>query len=206
MDHGELEWVGEQIYRWAGIDDAFETVTPIGLAQRIFGPRAVRYFPKLADYAALVRAEALQFIAVRAGLPAWLVQEKVAHELVHAFFKREGHRSPQLEAECTSGGATLIMRPKPFAEEMASSTWEQLALRFETTQTSVVLRIAEITAEPMAVVTPEKVHARGPAQWDPHMIRRLARNPRIGVRAVRLTDDRKRIAVDARGAARLESA
>lgn len=82
-------------------------------------------------------------------------------------------------------GAAILLRRGPFLRALREGEpWHVLAERFGTTSTSVVLRSAELTGRPLAVVTPAHVYARGEARWpDEQTIRRWARHGAPGVRA-----------------------
>ena len=78
----------------------------------------------------------------------------------------------------------------------------RLARALETTESLAVLRLGEVTGEPIALVTPARVRLRGTAySWpsEPEL-RALASAPRVaGIRKVRLTDDPRRVVIRAVG-------
>lgn len=75
--------------------------------------------------------------------------------------------------------------------------WELLAELFGTDSTAVVLRAAELTGRPLAVVTPSRVYARGRAEWpDEQTLRAWARNGAPGLRRAVLRDDRRRVVLE----------
>ena len=70
----------------------------------------------------------------------------------------------------------------------------ELARLHKTTETLANLRIGEVLREPVAVITPQLVRARGEAQWpDERTLRAWGRRPGPGLVATWLGDDRKRV-------------
>lgn len=202
MDIGDLERVAARVRDRA---KAVGRESPLQLARAL--GIVVHLVANLRADGVLGRTPKGAVIGIRRSLPKLYRRHTLAHELGHWGLEEEGiPPAEHAEADCDYIGAALVMPQEEFRRELGEATLQQLAFRFTATETSAALRIGELTNEPVAVITPAKVYARGQAQWTPESIRRIAARPPIGVRAERLTDDRRRIFVDARDAARLESA
>ena len=120
------------------------------------------------------------------------------HEGAHAWFRREGRSGADTEAVCNAVAAALVTPSRAFASVVrdVGEDLPELARRFVTTESVVALRLGEVLYEPVALVTPHSVHARGPEDWawpDEATVRRVARNGRPGIRRTKITDARGRV-------------
>lgn len=185
MDPWDGEKAVEEIYRRAGAPDD-EAWLASRLARALGHP--VRTVGNMKALAKLSEGE----ILVRRTLPAAIAEWAVGHELGHLV----GVRSERL---CNFIGAAVLMRRRPFLAALGEhpDEWELLAELFGTDSTAVVLRAAELTGRPLAVVTPSRVYARGRAEWpDEQTLRAWARNGAPGLRRAVLRDDRRRVVLE----------
>lgn len=75
-------------------------------------------------------------------------------------------------------------------------SWSALAAAFRVRETCVALRAGEVTSEPVAVVTPTHVHARGDWPWPAEdVLRRMVRQRAAWLQVEQLGDDRRRLVV-----------
>lgn len=179
MEIGDLEGAAESIFFRAGVTNRAEIVSPIGLAQRILGPDAVRRVPRLQSVASLAKIGGRHVIAVRAGLEPQYEGHGVAHELAHLVEDLDGVTFT--EPECDYIGAAIMMPREVFLECVECDSIAQLAFNFVATQTSVVLRTAEVLGTSAEVVTPQRTYRRGRLEGP-------------GLRKIRLTDAKGRFA------------
>lgn len=193
MGPDELERVAESSY--------VEPAVPTKIA-RILGIE-VRWVPGLRTLGVLGKVAGKTVIAVRASLPFARRQHVVGHELGHLLLAREGVPvEEQREEWCDYIGAAIQMPRAIFRRRAreAQCNWTQLALDFHVTETSAALRVAEVSGDPMAVVCPHRVYARGEAQWpEETTLRRWARHGGPGIKTARLWDDRRRTVVRMEG-------
>lgn len=190
MELGDLERVAESGYETPGVPT--KVARDLGIE--------VRWVPHLRTLGASGRLAGRAIIAVRSSLSFVRRQFVVAHELGHYLLGREGvPSSEQREEWCDYVGAAIQMPRQAFRARAGEveRNWAQLALDFHVTETSAALRTAETTGEPMAVVCPHHVYARGEAQWpEETTLRRWARQGGPGLRTARLGDDRRRTVVE----------
>jgi hypothetical protein len=151
----ELELLAREIRRRAGLDeDDFELATKI--AARVLGPDAIALEPKLQGAAYLRRTfEGFQ-IVLNPG--AKDVRFHVAHELGEWALKSLAHfTGSELERERAANYiAAAILAPEPAVRRAHAQVGEKirtLAARFGMSQTSIVLRLAEVRGDERAVVT-----------------------------------------------------
>lgn len=190
VDTWEGEQAVEEIYRLAGAADD-EAWLPSRLARVILG-RPVRAVANLKPLARLEEHEGRREIVVRRTLPSPIAEWAVGHELGHLV----GIRSERMASYV---GAAILLRRAPFLRALTEGEpWHVLAERFGTTSTSVVLRAAELTGRPIAVVTPAHVYARGEAAWpDEQTLRQWARHGAPGIRRAVLRDEPRRVVLEA---------
>lgn len=187
VDTWDGEKAVEEIYRRAHAPED-EAWLASRLARAILG-RPVR---GVANLKALAKLTDDGEILVRRTLPAPIAEWAVGHELGHVV----GVRSERL---CNFIGAAVLMRRVPFLVALGEhpDEWELLAEMFGSDSTAVVLRAAELTGRPLAVVTPSRVYARGRAEWpDEQTLRHWARNGAPGLRRAVLRDDRRRVVLE----------
>ena len=184
-------------YRLAGSTDPNEVLYPSVIARRTHGPGSI----KRLRYPVLLGERGVSNGRPFYGIASWLrgaaFQFTVAHEHAHYLFDLDGFRPPQIELCCDYVAAALMLRRRPFVTAAMNHgrDFPMLAGVFETTQTMVALRIGEVFDVPVAVVA-KRVRARGPARWpDERELREVARRGAPGIARVRLTDDRRRVAL-----------
>jgi len=140
-------------------------------------------------------------IGVRASLPYARRQHRVGHEIGHILLVEAGvPTGPYTEAWCDFIGGALVLPRDQVRAVAALGALSEAAERIRTTETLVALRIGEVTGEPVAVVTPHTVYARGDVEWpDKGTLRRWSRSGRVGLRKWRLRDDPKRVVMTSDG-------
>lgn len=120
----------------------------------------------------------------------------ICHEL--AEWAMAQRRDEGIEGLADAAAAAILAPRQLFREALGAlgSDLPRLAHEFRTTETCVALRIGEVTAEPVALVSPQLVRVRGEDWCWPgeQEIRRLSRTDGAQLlRVVRLTDDSRRV-------------
>lgn len=196
----ELEHIAEAAYRDVGLDP--ERPHPTRLARALLGVDAVLRGPRpVATPAALVRVGESWRIVIGRSLPPLYALFAVAHELGHWLLRRHGLDDTD-EAAADYLGAALVAPRPAFRAAWRTKGCElaQLAEALHMTETGAALRLGEVLRVPLAVVAPHRVRVRGPEAWiwpaEP-TLRGWARRPAPGLRRVRLTDDPRRVVLEA---------
>lgn len=200
----ELEGIAGAVLREGGEPDD-EVPRLARLTKTLLGDRAVEYTPvRLPGDAALVRVYDEWRIYVRRGLPVERRAFAIAHELAEWWLKaREKYEREDVEDAANYVAAAILTPRSAFRLALSSvgSDFPRLAESFRVTETHAALREAEIRCLPRAVVTPARVRVRGPEEWswpDESTIRRWARGRTgPGLRKTKLTDDPRRVVLDA---------
>lgn len=119
-------------------------------------------------------------------------QHVVAHELGHDLLTMMGVEHHE-ESWCDYLGAAMILRRDAVRVPSTLADLSVMAASVRTTETLAALRVGEVYGEPVAIVTPGRVYARGNATW-PHepALRRWVPRPPPMVSVERLPDDRHR--------------
>lgn len=192
-----------EFYERLGVDPATPTST-FRLAKLKLGPDAIERAAQLVGAPArlfTVRGE--QRIAVNRRIPVAYQLHAVGHELGHLVLEENGYREDDVESVCDAFGAALLA-PMPAVRALLRAfgrDHEAIADEVVSTQTWAALRIAEVLGIPRAVLTPQRVYARGPETFEwcaEEELRRLAkaRSMRPGLARARLTDDPRRVVLD----------
>lgn len=194
LDSAELEGCVEELYTRAGYDDG-EIDTPARIARALFGEDCIHRVRLARSLGATGKLHGKPIIAVKAGLPSHVEQFVIGHELGHHALG--DYKGEDIETACDYIGAALMTRRKPFAwlARGKERDFRQLAFDFETTETMVALRVGEVLGLHVAVVTPRMVRARGGEWPDEQGLRELARKGALGLSRIKLTDDRRRVAL-----------
>lgn len=141
--------------------------------------------------AALVVIAGHQQVVVRRGTPAARARWLVGHELAHWYYQRLGYTGCDLEARCDAVGAALVA-PRMCvlaARRAVGDRPRELAAKLRTTQSLALLRVGEVTGEPVAVVRPAGALVRGDDWgWPELSYARAKRSRWPGVRKVRLDE------------------
>lgn len=203
MEQLELEGIAEALLREGGQED--DQAPRLGqLVTALLGPGAVEYAPiSLRGDGALVRIHDDWRIYVRRRLPLERRAFAISHELAEWWLRvRERYQGEDVEHAANYIAAAILSPRRAFrlALEDYGHEFAELARAFRVTETHVALREAELARLPRAVVSPALVRVRGPEAWvwpDEAVVRRWARGGARGVRKVRLTDDPRRVVLDA---------
>lgn len=201
MEQLELEGIAEGAYRDAGLDPERPNVAQ--LAKSLLGPNAIQRAPRpIGGPAALVRVNDSWRIILGRSVPKLYALFAVGHELGHWLLARHGYRGDDEERAADFLGGALLAPRRAFlaARRALGEDLPELAKTFSMTETGVALRLGEVERHPLAVVAPATVRVRGPEEWvwpDESTLRRWARRPAPGLRKVRLTDDPRRVVLDA---------
>lgn len=201
----ELEGIADGAYLDAGLDADQPHVAR--LARALLGPNAITKAPRpIHGPAALVRIGDEWRIVIGRHLPPLYAHFAIAHELGHYLLRQHGYDGDDEERAADFLGAALIAPRRAFlaARRAVGEDLPDLARAFGMTETAVALRLGEVCHVPLAVVAPQTVRVRGPEEWvwpDESTLRRWARGRvQPGIRKVRLTDDPRRIVLDAEDA------
>lgn len=198
-----MTWTGadaEEIAQWVRAKakvDSDQILSPRALAKRA-GVR-VQVAPRTGLWGdatfTMVRGRPTIWLAPK--LPIERATFAVCHEL--AEWALRSRRDPTIEQLADAAAAAILAPRNLFREALAhvGDDLPALAHVFQTTETCMGLRIGEVTAEPVALVSPKLVRVRGDEWgWPPaEEIRRLSRGaegPAL-LRLVRLTDDARRV-------------
>jgi len=198
----ELEGVAEVILREGGQEDD-EAPRLAKLVTAHLGAGAVEYASGLRGDGALVRVYDDWKIFVRRGLTIERRAFAISHELSEWWLRvRERYQGEDIEHVANSIAAAILSPRRAFrrAIEAYGGDFADLAAAFRVSQTHAALREAELANLPRAVVSPALVRLRGPDAWvwpDEAVVRRWARGVAPGLRKVRLTDDPRRVVLDA---------
>ncbi|MDB4946209.1 MAG: hypothetical protein JWP97_5743 [Labilithrix sp.] len=201
MELDDLEGIAERAYRDAGLDADKPHVTQ--LARALLGENAIHRGDRpVHGPAALYRVNKEWRIVLARSLPPLYAVFAVGHELGHWLLRRAGYAGDDEEAAADYLGAALIAPRRAFvsARRALGADIPALAAAFSMTQTGAALRLGEAFGTPLAVVSPRLVRVRGPETWtwpDEPTVRRWARAGAPGVRTSRLTDDPRRVLIDA---------
>lgn len=199
-DGADAEGLAKWIYDAAGFDMA-DPPGPVRLAKAL--EIDVKTAPRrhLWGHGTKVRIQGRRVIYVAPKLAPEHHAFAVAHEI--AEWQLDGREDDETEGLCDAVAAALIA-PAPAFRWMLDDHGPDLitlAEGFSTTQSCVALRLGEVTGRPMALVSPRLVRVRGddwgwPAEDE---IRRLsrARSLPTELTAVRLTDDPRRVFLQA---------
>lgn len=200
LDAADYETLGEAVYRLADWGDG--PAKPSQLIRKIYGAGSARVVHNLVEEASRSRVHGQTVFVVRKSLPAEYKQHRFAHELAHDICEREGVRFETVDEEetaCDRIGAAIHLRRAPFRQRLreVDADFRQLALDFQATPTSALLRIGETEETALAVISPSSVRVRGP-EWFQRLVARHGRGvlrlAHPGLRHVALAE-RGRIAV-----------
>lgn len=203
LSPAEVEALATDFYRRLG----FEPTTPIDtfrLARKLLGPGSIERGTSLVGIQARTFVlNGARKIAVNKRIPFPYQQHRVGHELGHIVFDELGYLDDDIESACDLFGA-CVMAPRPAVVAMLHAfgrDHQAMADEVGSTQTLAALRIAETLGIPRAVVTPERIYARGPDEFvwcSEEELRRLARSarPGPGIVLAKLTDDPRRRVLD----------
>lgn len=195
MDLADVHATAAAILRAAGYDEWDAPGAP-ALAKRLVGlDRVVRDGGR----AAAVSLHGLPLIQLpRRGTPAER-NFAIAHELAEWWLRRDGYEGERIEEVADAVAAALVAPRLAFAAAVREHghDYPALAELFCATESLVALRVGEVIGNPIALVAPLRVRARGePYEWPPEPeLRRVANaNPLpSGIVRARLRDDARRV-------------
>lgn len=197
----ELEGIAEAAYREAKLDLERPHVTR--LTRALLGSDAIQRGPRpISGPAALIRVGDNWRIVLARALPPLYAVFAVGHELGHWLLARHGYAGDDEErAADYLAGALLAPRAAFIAARRAmGQDLPALAKTFSMTETGAALRLGEVVRVPLAVVAPATVRVRGPENWvwpAESTLRSWAKRAMPGLRKVRLTDDPRRVVLEA---------
>ena len=170
------------------------------LVRALLGTPIARGPRPISGPAALVRVGPAWRIIVSSKLPPAYARFFVAHELAHWVLRDEG-LDDRDESEVDYLAAALLAPRCGFLSAVrAGLELPELAEQFGTTETGAALRIGETTGRPIVLVAPASVRPRGSESWvwppEP-TLRAWTRKDRPGVARVRLSDDPRRVMLEA---------
>lgn len=121
----------------------------------------------------------------------------LAHELAHVAMHRCGLPFPHDERFAAAVAVRLLVPAGAYRRALrAGLDRAALAAAFRVRETCAALRLGEVTSEPVAIVTPTHVHARGEWDWPAaDVLRRMVRHRAAWLRVEPLGDDRRRVCV-----------
>ena len=139
-------------------------------------------------------------ICIRHGTPGPRARWLTGHELAEWWYSRIGYRGEDREARCDALGAALVVPRVAFVRARRSHGDDPIALAeaLKTTQSLALLRLGECIGTPVVLDRPAGPIVRGAEYaWPPlpELRRELAREPRPGLRKVRITDEPRRTGV-----------
>jgi hypothetical protein len=167
LDSTEIEGLAVDFYRRLNLDPERPADT-FRLARLLLGRGAIERGTNLVGVPAklfTVRGE--RRIAVSRKLSVPYAQFFVGHELGHIVLDEQGYRESDLESACDMFGAA-VMAPIPAVAAMLRAFGRDhvaIADEVASTQTWAALRIAECLRIPRAVITPQRIYARGPDEF-----------------------------------------
>lgn len=193
MEGADLEGLADWAYRFARLpDDA--PASCLDLARRLLGGEVIPSHDVVA--ARLARTSDGWTIHLRPGRSPEEARWLVAHELAEWILEREGYRNADAEAVADALAARLIAPRRAMREALRWGVEvPELAQAFGATQSCVLLRQAEVSGAPTALVTPARIYVRG-NEWgwpDETNVRRLVVEPHPGLTKVRIEDARRRV-------------
>jgi hypothetical protein len=158
-----------ELYVTAGIDPTRPPGSP-RVAAALLGDAYLRAVPhNQLPGNALLRQEGLRWvISVRETLTAKQLNHAIAHELGEWFLRIKGYTEPDIEELSGRVAAAICVRRSAFLVAYAKIGNDVAALSrlFRVTQSLMVLRVAECSGTPTALVTRRVVRTRGkPWAW-----------------------------------------
>lgn len=200
IDQADIEGEADAIYRAAGLDSA-TAAPPIWLATQLLGSGSVVGAPFLRQPGGgcLVRVGPQVRIYYRSRLSQQQRDFVVAHELAHWALRDRAGNEVETEIACDALAAALIAPRAAFLKVVAKhgARFTRLAKAFACSESLAALRFGETTLEPLALVAPLRVRVRGSAySWPSEpAIRKIAAEPKPGLRKAVLRDDARRVAL-----------
>lgn len=188
-----MDGVARRMYEQAGFD-CDEPASPVALADSLLGRGCVRavHASRLSGDGAIAWVRGNWRIYVRSRLEGYALRFVVLHELSHWELGPDA-----TEDECDALAAALLVPRRAFLAAMSEcgDDLAKLAACLDVSESFAALRLGEVTGEPIALVSPERVRVRGEIWGWPD--ERVLREGAAGLRRIRLTDDRRRYVLTA---------
>lgn len=193
-----LEREAERLYRSAGHDPA-AGATPLALITSLLGPSALRWADGewIRGGGALGQVRGEWRVYLSRSYPLRNLRFVALHELAH--WAMPG----ATEDDCDALAACLLAPRAAFERAIAETVMARLTARtcsrlgawFRCTHSFAAMRYAEVTAEPLALISADRVRVRGgwSSPAEPREIRELVSASRPGLRKARLRDDCTRV-------------
>lgn len=194
MEAADLEGLAEWAYRAAHLPDD-QPASGLELTQRLLGGHVLRVHGETSGRL-VQNAEGFD-IHIRPGWSPTQARWLVAHELAEWILARDGYRETDTETVADALAARLIAPHRAIRRALGCGLdVAELAEVFGATQSCLLLRQAEVSGEPTALVTPARIYVRG-SEWawpNESGVRLLVtEEPRPGLAKVRITDARRRV-------------
>lgn len=200
MDQSDVEGLAVETYERAGLDPS-EPANPFKLIRLTLGADAlIRVTDLRGTPAALFWHNGRPRIAVRRNLPVEYEGFFALHELAHAVLARDRYVGLDEERVCDALAA-CAMAPRPAVHRLYRAfglAFAPIAAEACSTQSWAAMRLAETQRFPLALVAPKTVRFRG-QEWvwgsDADVRKMAVARAKPGLAKVRLTDDRRRVAM-----------
>lgn len=194
MQRGDLETLAVTMLKEAGMAPT-DPVCVMKLVRRLVGEGALRFAPEhaLPGNGSLVRVGAHWRIYLRKSAPDHVKRFVALHEVGHYVLGPDAS-----EQECDQLAAAVLLPRQAFLRERLEHRRRisTIARSFGSDETCAWLRLAEVTGERVAVVTPRIVRARGndTETWlgDAQLREFAAASRAPGLKKASLRDDPKR--------------
>lgn len=191
-----MEGEAAAIYRFAGVNPD-QAMSPGELCRRCLG--TAPQFAPLRVEAALCRVRDEWRVFVRKGTRPTRARWLVGHELAEWWLKRQGHTGEDIEQRCDAIGAALVA-PAPVVRRAMRLDGDDpiaLAQRLKTTESLALLRVGEVTGQPVLLAHRHGAIARGDCYAWPHDASWHTAQTwqHAGIKRVEISDAAKRLGV-----------
>lgn len=194
LEPWEIEGIAAGLYGEASADPD-DPPGAVALARRILGRDAVRPLWVDGVGAGLRRVGGRWIIYVGRYATCADLSFTVAHELAEWALVRAGYREDDRETVANAVGGALLLPPAAFRRAYAVDGFRLavIAVQFAAPEGAVALRVGEVLGEPVALVTPSRIHRRDPhndlpSDRDLRCLARQTLDPWYPVQSAQCTD------------------
>lgn len=196
MNEAELDGLAEWAYRAARLPDD-SPASGLVLARNLLRDDVPVIRARSSVAARLTKTPGGWRIYIRPGHSVVQSRWLVAHELAEWLLEINGYRDADTETTADALAARLIAPRRAMRHALQCGLQVgQLATAFAATQSCALLRQAEVSGRPTALITPARVYVRG-SEWvwpsDNGVRLLVTEEPRFGLAQVRITDARRRV-------------